>query len=269
MGRGNCGPCSLDVRPVLRAGAGTPPADAVRHHEGTSAASRAPDPSEPLAYANAGDRSIECEVAAPASSLYFGFASLAVYDAVVTIEGRYEPWMDQPRAHANASSEAAAATAAYHVLRHFFPTSADALAADYATSLASIPNGVGKVHGTRVGAAAAAALIAERAGDGRDAAVPQPGDGSPGPGDWRPTPPANAPMAVPWLGFVDPLVLESATPVALSGPPALDSPEYAADFAEVRDYGGRSPPGPLSRPPPRCSGTATRSASTTRRCVTR
>jgi hypothetical protein len=180
----------------------------------------------------------ENAVPVPASGLYFGFASLAVYDAVVTIEGRYEPRLDQPRAHAHASSEAAAATAAYHVLRHFFPTSADALATDYATSLAGIPNGVGKVHGTRVGEAAAAALIVERTGDGRGAAVPQPGDGTPGPGEWRPTPPANALMAVPWLGFVDPLVLESATPIALSGPPALDSPEYAADFAEVRDYGG-------------------------------
>lgn len=181
---------------------------------------------------------VENAVPVPASSLYFGFAALAVYDAVVTIEGRYEPWMDQPRAHANASSEAAAGTAAYNVLRHFFPTSADALAADYATSMAGVPNGVGKVHGTRVGEAAAAALIAERTGDGRGAAISQPGDGSPGPGEWRPTPPAMAPMAVPWLGFVDPLVLESATPIPLSGPPALDSPEYAADFAEVRDYGG-------------------------------
>ena len=98
------------------------------------------------------------------------------------------------------------------MLRHYFPTSADALDADYATSMAGVRNGVGKVHGKRVGEAAAAALIAERTGDGRGAVVPQPGDGSPGPGEWRPTPPANAPMAVPWLGFVDPLVLESATP---------------------------------------------------------
>ena len=63
----------------------------------------------------------ENSVPVPASSLYFGFASLAVYDAVVTIEGGYEPWIEQPRAHANASSEAAAATAAYDVLRHYFP----------------------------------------------------------------------------------------------------------------------------------------------------
>ena len=51
-------------------------------------------------------------------------------------------------------------------------------------------------------------------------------------------PAANAPMAFPWLGFVDPMVLPSPTAIPLAGPPALDSTEYATDFAEVRDFGG-------------------------------
>ena len=209
---------------------------------GTSAAGPpiARDPSVIVRWNEIADRTLaENAVPVPASSLYLGFAALAVYDAVVAIEGRFEPWADQPRPHANASPEVAAATAAYHVLRHYFPNSANALAADYAASLARVPNGVGKVHGTRVGEAAAARLIAERSGDGRNASVPQPGDGTPGPGDWRPTPPAW-PMAVPWLGFVDPLVLASPTPIPLAGPPALESADYAADFAEVRDFGGTS-----------------------------
>ena len=181
---------------------------------------------------------LENAVPVPASSLYYAFVAVAVYDAVVAIEGEYEEFTEQPRPHAHASSEAAAATAAYRVLRHYFPSSANALDADHAASLTAIPNGVGKVHGTRVGEAAAASLIAARADDGRGAAVPQPGDGSPGAGDWRPTPPANAPMAVPWLGFVDPLVLPSATAIPVDGPDALDSAAYTADFNEVRDYGG-------------------------------
>ena len=53
----------------------------------------------------------------------------------------------------------AAATAAYVVLRHYFPDSAGALDADYAAALSDIPNGVGRVHGVRVGQAAAATLI--------------------------------------------------------------------------------------------------------------
>ena len=59
-----------------------------------------------------------------------------MYDAVVTIEGGFEPWSQLPRAHAHASPEAAAATAAYRVLHHYFPNSAAALTADYEAALA-------------------------------------------------------------------------------------------------------------------------------------
>ena len=56
------------------------------------------------------------------SILYYGFTALAMYDAVITIEGGFVPWSRLPRAHAHASPEVAAATAAYRVLSHYFPT---------------------------------------------------------------------------------------------------------------------------------------------------
>ena len=178
----------------------------------------------------------ENAVPVPASALYFGFVSIAMYDAVVAIEGGYEPYAEQPRAHAHASPEVAAATAAYRTLKYFFPASADNLAADYATSLAGIPNGVGIEHGKRVGEAAADALIALRQNDGRgNAAITL--NVVEEPGLWRPTPAAFAPMAVPWLGFVRPLALTSPTQISLPGPDDIDTPEYAADFAEVKAYG--------------------------------
>jgi hypothetical protein len=173
----------------------------------------------------------------PASGLYFGFVSIAMYDAVVTIEGRYEPYAELPRAHANASPEVAAATAAYRVLSHYFPASAGRLAADYAASLAGIPEGVGLVHGQRVGEAAAAEVIRSRQNDGRGAAVTL--DVPLAPGVWRPTPDAFAPMAVPWLGFVEPLLLDSPTQFAPPGPDAVDTAAYARDFAEVKAYGAK------------------------------
>jgi hypothetical protein len=173
----------------------------------------------------------------PASSLYLGFVSLATYDAVVTIEGRYEPYVEQPRAHAHASAEVAAATAAYRVLSHYFPASGAALATDYAASLDDVPNGVGKVHGIRVGDAAAAAVIDLRQDDGRGASVAQPGGLDPG--VWRPTPDAFAPMLVPWLGFVTPLLLDSPTQIPLPGPDPLDTDAYTQDFVEVKQYGAR------------------------------
>lgn len=171
----------------------------------------------------------------PVSGLYFGFASLAVYDAVVAIEGGYQPYLRQPRADHRASVEAAAATAAHDVLAHYFPASAASLAGDLTTSLAAIPDGRRKSAGERAGATAAARLIAARADDGRNAAITL--DVAPAPGVWRPTPPAYAPMAVPWLGFVRPMALRSPEQPRVPGPDPITSRAYRRDLAEVRAWG--------------------------------
>jgi hypothetical protein len=171
----------------------------------------------------------------PVTQLYLGFVSAAMYNAVVTIDGRFAPYTTQPRAHAHASPEAAAATAAYRVLSVYFPASAEQLTADYQASLARIPNGVGKVHGIRVGEDAARAIVRLREGDGRDANITL--NVTPAPGVWRPTPPAFAPMLAPWLGFVRPLLLASPTQIPYAGPNPLTSAAYTRDFNEVKAIG--------------------------------
>lgn len=171
----------------------------------------------------------------PSSPLYFGFVSAAVYNAVVTIEGRYRPYTPQAGPHGRASTEAAVATAAYRVLSHYFPASATALAADHAASLARLRPGAVRDRGIAVGAASAAAIIRLRENDGIGAPVQL--TVSPAPGVWRPTPPAHAEMLVPWLGFVRPMLLTSPTSIRLPGPDPLTSRRYARDFREVKDYG--------------------------------
>ena len=171
----------------------------------------------------------------PSSGLYFGFASIAVYDAVVAIRGGYQPYLRQPRADRRASVEAAAATAAHDVLAHYYPASAANLAADLAATLAGIPDGHRKAAGQQAGATSAARLIQAREGDGRNAMITL--EVPPAPGVWRPTPPGFAPMAVPWLGFVRPLALRSPTQPRLSGPDPITSRAYRRDLAEVRAYG--------------------------------
>jgi hypothetical protein len=172
------------------------------------------------------------------TQLYLGIMSAAVYDAVVTIEGGYAPYGGRLgwHGHRRASSEAAAATAAYRILAFYFPASAAALAADYETSLALIADGRAKDNGVAVGELAAALLERLRHGDGRD----DPSiaySRTPGPGVWRPTPPAMLPFAVQWMGFVRPLLLSSPTQIPLHGPDALTSRRYARDFKEVHDFG--------------------------------
>jgi membrane-associated phospholipid phosphatase len=59
------------------------------------------------------------------------------------------------------------------------------------------------------------------------------------PGDWRPDPVSQSPLALGahW-GTVTPFVLRSGDQFRAPPPPRLDSPEYAAAFAEVARVGG-------------------------------
>ena len=113
----------------------------------------------------------------------------AIYDAVNAIDGRYEGYLLTSRvAQPFDSKEAATAAAAHRVLVHIFPAQQVVLDAQYAVSLAAIPDGSAKTRGMAVGEAAAAAMIAARMDDGRFGAYRFP-VGS-GPGEWRPVLPA-------------------------------------------------------------------------------
>ena len=57
------------------------------------------------------------------------------------------------------------------------------------------------------------------------------------PGVWRPTPPGFAPFFDPWLGQIDPLVLDSLSQFRPGPPPAIASELYVKEFEEIRDYG--------------------------------
>jgi hypothetical protein len=160
----------------------------------------------------------------------------AIYDAVNAIDRGHEGYLLTSRvAQPFDSEEAAAATAAYRVLLHLVPAQQGALDAQYAASLAAIPDGSAKTRGIAVGAAAAAAMIAARTDDGRFGAYRFP-VGS-GPGAWRPVLPAfvNDPNA--WLKDVRPFLIESGTQFQSHGPLSLTSRKYAREFDEVKSLG--------------------------------
>jgi hypothetical protein len=169
--------------------------------------------------------------------LYMGFVHAAVYNAVVGIEGRYEPYHFRARAPHGASSQAAAVAAAHTVLVTYSPDAQHAaLDAAYAASLAEIPDGKAKTRGVTFGTLAADTLIAQRVDDGRNAPIlfTQP----PAPGVWRPTPPGFLPFTVPWMGAVTPLLVRSGAQFGEPGPPpALTSARYTRDFNEVKAVG--------------------------------
>jgi hypothetical protein len=171
----------------------------------------------------------------PEAGLYVGLTQAAVYDAVIAIEGGFDPYLIVPGVPPGSSAEAAAAAAAYGVLVGFFPAQKGMLDLAYAASLAGIADGTAEDRGVLVGQQVATGLIAARIDDGRDASVPF--APVPGPGVWQPTPPAFLPALHPWLGAMKPLLLDNASQFRPDEPPSLDSGRYARDFEETRLYG--------------------------------
>ena len=160
----------------------------------------------------------------------------AMYDAVNSIARTHQPYHVNMTAVPGTSREAAAAQAAHRVLSGMVPANQAAYDAALANSLSSVPNGPGKTAGIALGNTVGAAILALRANDGANAVVPYtPGSA---PGDWRPTPPANAAAAAPQWGSITPWAMTSPSQFRNpDGPPALDSPEFTAAFNQVKAIG--------------------------------
>ena len=172
------------------------------------------------------------------TSLYLAYVHLAVFDAVNTIDRRYQSYGPEISAPPGASLDAAAIAAAYTTLLNYFPEQASSLAAQYAASLAVIPDGAPKMHGILVGQAAANAIISMRLSDGRGANVPYVYPSVPTAGVWIPTPPGFLPPQTPWVGQMQPFTMRNASQFLPDEPPPdLQSEEWADNFNEVKTLG--------------------------------
>jgi hypothetical protein len=183
--------------------------------------------------------------------IYMSYASLAVYDAVVAIQGGSEPYGPAIDAPAGASVDAAVVEAAYRTLSAYFPSSCNptnaacmalgaSLLTDYNLAMAAIPAGSAKANGIAVGLAAANGIIALRTGDGRLTPIGTTSSfetKDPDPGVWRLTPPAFLVPQTPWLGSVQPFLLKSPGQFRPEPPIPLSSDEWVRQFNEVKSYG--------------------------------
>src|SRR5262249_41645928 len=174
--------------------------------------------------------------AAPAASRILAITHAAVYDAVNALDRAHEVYLVDALAHPRASREAAVAAAAHRALVTFYPTQAAALDARLAASLATIPDGKAEDDGVALGRSVADQILALRQNDG-SGATPPPYGGRPEPGQWRPTPPANAPGLTPHWGGVDPFALTRGNQFRAAAPPVLTSQEYTAAFNEIKELG--------------------------------
>jgi len=181
--------------------------------------------------------------------IYTAYASTAVYNAVLAIEGGYEPLDSTISAPAGASVDCAVVEAAYRTLRYYFaslPVLAANLDVDYVEALS--PSNLDGCTGdggagTGVGLAAAREVVYNRttgpSPDGRMTPIAVTSSFPtlpPGPGVWRLTPPFAAPQT-PWVGSVRPFALQSLDQFLPDPPPSLQSDEWVEAFDEIKAYG--------------------------------
>jgi hypothetical protein len=168
------------------------------------------------------------------AAVYMGIVHAAMYDAAAAIHGGHRPYAIALTTPADTASAAALAAAATGVLVGLLPAQAADLSNRYAVYLSRFPNDVAKANGIALGEHVAAAIRAMRADDGRGAEIPQ-GQPRSGPGVFEPDP------ARPALGLrlsrLRPLAMRSPEQFRPPAPSPVDSREYAADVAEVRQFG--------------------------------
>jgi PAP2 superfamily len=173
------------------------------------------------------------------AAVYMGIVHVAIFDAAVAIEGGYRPYVPTPAAPADASPEAAIATAAYDTLTGLQPqlgANQAFLDHDYATYMAAVADGAPKQDGIAVGSQVARSVLATRTNDGRGCSTSVADLGLPAsaPGVWQPGPGAVLGLCLPRMR---PLALGSASQFRPAGPNALTSQAYADDFNQVKNLG--------------------------------
>ncbi len=171
----------------------------------------------------------------PKASRLLAMVSVASADAVNATHrlcvGKYYNAVSGP----GASADVAAAKAAHDVLLSVFPGQSASLAAKLAASTASY-GGNALNNGLQAGQAAASACLAGRAADQSGLASP-PYTGSNAIGRWRPTPNGFANGLLPEWGKVTPFSIASGDQFRPPAPPSPGSPDYVADFDEVKALG--------------------------------
>ena len=168
----------------------------------------------------------------------FAILQGAEYDAVVSITHVGSPYLFSVPVHGPASAAAAADQAAHDVLIALYPAPAQTAVVNpmLTKELAKIRGGAAKTNGIKVGAAAAAELLAIRSTDG-SALPPPPFHAGKAPGDYRPTPPTFTPPVYTIWGNVTPFVLDSGSQFRPPRPPAVTSAAYGKALGVTESLG--------------------------------
>jgi len=108
----------------------------------------------------------------------------------------------------------------------------------FETQRSALPLSLAVTNGLKLGREVAVRMLAARGKDGANTEVPYIPNGAPG--QWRRTPPFLRPPLTPHWRHVRPFCLPALDSFLPAPPPALDSPEYASAFEEVKRMGGKT-----------------------------
>lgn len=163
--------------------------------------------------------------------------NLAIYDAINGINQQNPTFYQYGfLPSSGASSEAAAATAAHGILAGVYPHLQSSLDSALTSSLAPITDVTARAAGEAFGSQIASSIVARRADDGFDQEVQyMPVDEI---GRWTPDPlnPDQEAWGPEW-GAIRPFSLTNTASYMPPPMPAIDSPEYAASYNEVKSLG--------------------------------
>jgi hypothetical protein len=171
---------------------------------------------------------------APLSQREAALVSVAMFDAVNAIDRRYLPYLVELTATPTTSREAAATAAAATMLAALHPEASGDINAMVTSYLGAIPDGDAKSEGIKLGEAVANKTLQARASDGATA-----------PDAYRPNakPGLYVPTAITagWsMANMKPFALTKPSQFRPGPPPTLDSKEWAADYNEIKQYGGKA-----------------------------
>jgi hypothetical protein len=159
---------------------------------------------------------------------------IAMFEAVNAVDGKYEPYKGPAKPDPGCSQQAAAATAAAKVLIKMHPESAAKTQQELDAYLANIPKGEAKDRGITLGEETATRVIALRVDDGADRVYA-----------YRPrTQPGVYVQTMPTVSWeystMPPFVLTSPSQFRPGPPLDLKSEQWAKDYNEIKDLGGKS-----------------------------
>ncbi|BCS34223.1 haloperoxidase [Luteitalea sp. TBR-22] len=165
----------------------------------------------------------------------YAIMNVAIFDALNSIERRYQPYHVRVNAAPGASADAAVAQAAHDTLAAMMPSLRARFHAALMASLAPLP-AAAAADGAAVGAAVAREILELRRHDGWSRTPPDYQLPTMA-GYWQPTPPNLPGPAFTQYPDVMPFGLDGSQHFVPAPPPSMLSQRYTDDFNEVKSLG--------------------------------